>query len=391
MGEYLRLVAEKKIQLDSLIHSAIPVERAQEAYISLVSGKPRPLIVLLSYSSPAKSGTDKRLILNLKSPSSSHKKIRIAVVGAGGFAKGMHLPNLRSLSNLFHLRAIISRTGTNAAETAKRFGADFASTDFKEVLKDKETDAVLITTRHNLHAAMALEALQAGKHVLVEKPLALNEKELKGIEEYYEAGKVGSKPLLLTGFNRRFSKYARAIHEATHKRTNPMILNYRMNAGYIPLDHWVHGEDGGGRNIGEACHIYDLFTYLTGAKAAKIEAAPIKPTTGYYSASDNFTAILSFDDGSVATLTYSALGSKDYPKEKLEVFLDGGVIVLDDYRELSASGIRIPGIKSKAPDKGQKEELEAFAHAIQMGGEWPIPMWQQSQAMRIAFEVNKTL
>ncbi len=390
MAEYLRLLSEKKIQIGSLIHAIFPIERAAEAYQNFSKGKSKPLIVLLSYPE-GKKGEVARVVPNPLAHASSKKQIRLAVVGAGGFAKGMHLPNLQALSHSYHLRAVVSRTGANAQAATKQFGADYASTDFKEVLKDKETDAVLIATRHNLHASMVLEALQAGKHVLVEKPLALNEKELGKIEEFFENAGSKQVPVLLTGFNRRFSKYARAIQEAVQKRTNPMILNYRMNAGYLPLDHWAHGEEGGGRNIGEACHIYDLFTYLTGGKVVRVEAQSIKPKTGYYSALDNFVASLSFEDGSVATLTYTALGSKDYPKEQLEVFVDGKVIALNDYRELSASGLSIAKLAGKVPDKGQKEELEAFARAIQNGGEWPISLWQQLQATRISFQIENLL
>jgi len=391
MAEYLRLVASGKIQVKPLIHDVFPIEKAAQAYQSLSSGKPRPLIVLLSYPGAAKKEALARVVPNPHAAPSSHKKVRLALVGAGGFAKGMHLPNLQTLSNLYHLRAVVSRTGANANATAKQFGADFAATDFREVLKDKDTDAVLIATRHHLHAQMALEALQAGKHVLVEKPLSLDEKGLAAIEKFYQSHKGKNAPVLLTGFNRRFSQYAWAISKALVGRTNPMILNYRMNAGYIPLDHWVHGEEGGGRNLGEACHIYDLFTFLTNAKVAQVEAQAIRPQTGHYSASDNFTATLSFDDGSVASLTYTALGAKDYPKEMMEIFVDGKVISLRDYQGLSGSGVSLPSLTAKAPDKGQKEELEAFAQAVLKGGEWPIPLWQQLQASRIALKVEDLL
>lgn len=387
MGEYLKLVAEKKVRVEPLIHSIFPVEKAAGAYQALAHANPRPLIVLLSY--PEGSKGISRKIANPHAAGASKKQIKVAVVGAGGFAKGMHLPNLQSLSRSFHLRAVVSRAGHNANATAKQFAADYASTDIQDVLKDKDTDLVLIATRHDLHASLALSALKAGKHVLVEKPLALTEKELAGIEKFY--GTAKNPPVLLTGFNRRFSNYAAALKEAVDKRTNPMILNYRMNAGYIPLDHWVHGEEGGGRNLGEACHIYDLFTYLTGAKVSKIAAQAIRPTTGHYAAGDNFTATLTFEDGSVASLTYTALGSTEHPKEQMEVFFDGKVIALDDYKKLSGSGVRVPALIGKVPDKGQKEELEALAQTIQKGGEWPIPFWQQLQATRIAFEVEKLI
>ena len=170
-----------------------------------------------------------------------------------------------------------------------------------------------------------------------------------------------------------------------------MILNYRMNAGYIPLNHWVHGEEGGGRNLGEACHIYDLFTFLIGSRVSSVTALTIQPTTGFYSNRDNFVASMIFADGSLATLTYTALGAKEYPKEQLEIFVDGKVLVLDDYRRLSIFGAKAKGLEIKMGDKGQKAELEAFMQAIQKGGDWPNPLWQQVQAMEIAFSVESNL
>lgn len=388
MAEYLRLLAEGKLIIAPMISAVYPVDEAQTAYAALKSGDSKPLMVLLSYPQPMDRAEPVRTVVNPTAKPAGSGQIRLALVGAGGFAKGMHLPNLKALSDYYHLQAVASRTGHNATATATQFGANYATTDYQKVLDDPEVDAVLIATRHNTHASMVLQALKAGKHVLVEKPLALNEDELTAIEEFY-ATASGSTPMLLTGFNRRFSQYARQIHELVQERSNPMILNYRMNAGYIPLDHWVHTAEGGGRNIGEGCHIYDLFTYLTGSKVTTIDAQAIKPTTGNYIRSDNFVATMTFEDGSVATLTYTALGSKDYAKEQLQVFVDGKVIMLDDYKRLSVTGAKTKELETKISDKGQKEELEAFASAVRNGGEWPIPLWQQLQATRVSFEVER--
>ena len=385
MAAYLRLVADGMVKVEPLISATYPIEQASSAYEALRTGETRLLLVLLSYPKPDKEVSPIRVVANPVAQPSGRSQIRIAVVGAGGFAKGMHLPNLQKLSDRYHIQAIMSRTGHNAAATAKQFGANYSTTDYQHVLKDPEVDAVLIATRHNLHAGMTLEALRAGKHVLVEKPLALNQQELDDINAFYQD--VDRSPVLLTGFNRRFSKFAKRIKEIVANRSNPMILNYRMNAGYIPLDHWVHTEEGGGRNIGEACHIYDLFTYLTGSKVVSVNVHAITPATEYYSRIDNFVATMTFKDGSVATLMYTALGSRDYPKEQMEVFVDGKVLVLDDYKRLTVVGAKAKGIETKVVDKGQKEELEDFALAIQEGGEWPNPLWQQVQAMEIAFRV----
>lgn len=386
MLEYLNCLAEGKVRISHLISAIRPVSEAAAAYESLKSEDVKPLMVLLEY--PKDRSPDK-VVPNPSAVAAAQGKIRIAVVGAGGFAKAIHLPNLQALKDSYHVQAIVSRTGHNAMSTAKQFGANYASTDFGAVLEDKNIDAIVIATRHDLHANMALEALKAGKHVLVEKPLALTVAELDAIEAFYKEAE--SPPILLTGFNRRFSRYAKKIRELTEARSNPMILNYRMNAGYIPLDNWVHGKEGGGRNRGEACHIYDLFTYLTGSKVMTVQAATIRPTTGYYSPSDNFVATMTFEDGSVATLTYTALGAKGYPKEKMELYCDGKVIILDDYRSLSIAGSKASGIETKAIDKGQIEELEAFAGVIRKGSIWPIPLWQQIQATEIALRIEKAL
>lgn len=387
MAEYLRLIADGTLTVESMVAAVYPIDQVDEAYSSLQSGAEKPLMVLLTY--PVQAQIAGRTTL-LNSPAATTKttgKIRVAVIGAGGFAKGMHLPNLLELKNEFKLRAVASRTGHNAASTGKRFFADYCTTDHQEILKDAEVDAVIIATRHDTHASLALDALRAGKHVLLEKPMALTESELRAIERFYEDAK-GPVPLLMTGFNRRFSPYAQHIATLVEKRSNPMLINYRMNAGYIPLDHWVHGLEGGGRNRGEACHIYDLFTFLTGAEVRDVQARAIAPTTGYYASGDNFVATMSFADGSLATLTYTALGSTEYPKERLDVFVDGMVISVDDYRSLTVAGGKGKPLTTRAADKGQKEQLLAFVRAINGQGEWPIPLWQQLQATRISFEIE---
>lgn len=391
LQEYVRLSAEGKLKIAPLISTVCPVEQASLAYESLQE-KDKPPITLLSY---AQTKSDLKLCRLMHSPTAKpagKKQIRIAVIGAGNFAKSTHLPNLKALSDKFYLQAIISRNGHNAVNVAKRFGAKFSGTDYLKVLVDPELDAVLIATRHNLHASMVLDSLKAGKHVFVEKPLVLDEDELNKIKDYYESAKsTKDLPLLLTGFNRRFSCYALRIQECIRKRTSPMIMNYRFNARYIPQEHWIHSEEGGGRNIGEACHIYDLFTFFTNSRVVSIDAQKIKPATDYYSGRDNFVTTLTFADGSVGTLAYTSLGNSQYPKEYLEIFVDGKVIVLDDYKRLDIFGSREKGMVSRVSKKGFKEELEAFATVIQEGGDWPIPFWQQVQTTEIAFKAEKKL
>ena len=392
MAEYLRLVAEGAVRISPLVSGVYPVDRAPEAYESLKRQEDRPLTVLLSYPRSEDTAPAARSIPNPFAKPEGHGKVRIVVVGAGGFAKGTHLPNLKSLSDVYHIRAVVSRTGANAVAVAKQFGAITASTDFRETLADPSVDAVLITTRHDLHGRMVLEALEAGKHVLVEKPLSLTREGLDRLVAFYGEVPEGSPaPVLLTGFNRRFSPHARALRDAIGGRSNPMILRYTMNAGYLPLDHWVHGKEGGGRNLGEACHIYDLLTFLTDSRFVSVTAKAIHPATGHYGARDNFVATVAFEDGSVASLTYTALGSGDYPKEGLELFADGKTFVLDNYRKLSVYGAKTGGLETASVEKGHREELAAFARVVRDGGDWPIPLWQQVQATEVALRVEEQL
>ncbi|MBI4532286.1 MAG: bi-domain-containing oxidoreductase [Candidatus Latescibacteria bacterium] len=393
MEAYLRLIAEGKVQVGSILEREYDVAQAPQAYEELRTAPEKPLGVLLCYPlSDLQAQTPKLATHVVLRSQPVRGRISVAVVGAGSFAKGMHLPHLRQLSDRYHLRAVVSTTGSNAKATAQQFGADYASTSYEDLLNDSDTDAVVICTRHHLHASMVLEALKAGKHVMVEKPLALTQDELDRIEAFYASASPDKPlPVLLTGFNRRFSPSARRIHDLIQGRRTPMILTYRMNAGYIPPDNWVHTAEGGGRNRGEACHIYDLFTYLTGSKVLRVSAEALHPSTGRYSYSDNFIATTTFEDGSIATLTYTALGTEDYPKERLEIFVDGKVFVLDDYKRLTVFGTKVKGEESTIAEKGHKEELEAFADVIRQGGEWPIPLWQQVQATEISFEVEERI
>jgi len=331
MHEYLRQVASGYIRLSNLISDIYDISDVSKAYESLKSSASKPMMLLLKYPQEVQAiSAINRIIPNPVSPSAEKGAIRIAVVGAGGFAKGMHLPNIKALPEMYHLQAIVSGSGSNAKNTASQFGADFSSTDYSYVLESPDVDAILICTRHNLHGDMVLQALTAGKHVFVEKPLAVSQEELNKIVRFYDEY-TEKAPVLMTGFNRRFSPHAVAIKTVLERRSNPMIINYRMNAGYIPLDHWVHSNEGGGRNIGEGCHIYDLFTHFTGSRVLEVSAQSIHPSTSHYSNRDNFVATMSFEDGSVATLTYTALGHKSHPKESVEIFVDGKVLSINDY------------------------------------------------------------
>jgi len=381
MTEYLRLVYTGAIKLDKLIEARYQIEKVTEAFESLQSPDNKPLMVLLDYGmlDLSELGTylnhDRKAILN----NNPIKKdvINVALIGAGGFATGMHLPNIEKLSNKYKLHAVMSRTGHKAKVVAEQYKANYATTNYDDILNDNNVDLVLISTRHDSHADLALKALKAGKNVFVEKPLAINQEELDKIKIFYESD-VANKPVLFTGFNRRFSKYTTEIKKHTDKRINPMMIRYRMNAGFIPLDHWVH-EDGG-RMVGEACHIIDLMTSLTNTKLESISVESLSPKTDQYSRSDNKSITLKYIDGSVASIDYFANGSKDLAKENMEVHFDGKSIIMDDYKSLKGYGVKIAEIEDKISQKGQYEELEALYETIKGNKkEWPIELWDMIQ------------
>jgi predicted dehydrogenase/threonine dehydrogenase-like Zn-dependent dehydrogenase len=389
METYLRLIAEKQISLANLNADTFPIDQATEAYESLKQGGNKPLIALLAYP---ESSTSMQRTLPLRATTGGANrpsKVRVAVVGAGSFAQAMHMPNMVKLRNDFTLQCVMSRTGANARAAAEQYGAAYATSDYEQVLNDPNVDLVMITTRHNLHGNMLLQGLRAGKHVFVEKPLTIFPEELDEIEAFYRDHQ--SPPLLTVGFNRRFSPAIVRVSQILAARTTPMIVNYRMNAGFIGPEHWVQGKEGGGRNIGEACHIYDLFSALTESEYVKASAQSITPRCGPWLKNDNFTAAISYMDGSVCSLTYTSMGAKAYPKESMEIFADGKVVSVSEYKELEVVGGKYKGWKSITQEKGQFEELKALADCLLREKEWPIPFRHLIQATRISFAVEEEI
>lgn len=385
MQAYLELAASGAVRLQPMVGARFALEQASEAYEAL-KGSSKPLLVLLDY--PAQAAAACRRV-NIGTAPAKKSGLGVAVVGGGAFAKAMHLPNLRDLGDKASLRAVVSRTGHNAKSLAKQFGAAYAATEMEEVLADSQVDALIVATRHDLHAPLVLKALEAGKHVFVEKPLALTAEELAAISDFYARNPSG--PVLMTGFNRRFSPCVERMAGLIANRAGPFMATYRMNAGWLPGDHWTLGAEGGGRNRGEACHIYDLFTFLAGTPCVSTQVAAARPATGHYRSDDNFSATFTFGDGSVANLIYTALGAKDFPKERMDVFCDGKVLVLDDYKTLSVSGISAKGVDLRVADKGHAACLAAFVDAALGKRDWPIALWQQVQATEMALAVEPGL
>lgn len=385
MQEYLRLVAEGKVRLVEVLEREYDLSQASQAYGALQTDSEKPLGVLLRYPAADEYALARKLetkVVLHSRPLSG--KVRLAVIGAGSFARGIHLPNLQKLSNLYDIRAIVSRTGSNTKATAQQFGADYASTNYQDVLDDPDVDAVLICTRHHLHAQQAMQAAKAGKAILLEKPMALTQEELDQLIGVLEETGVP----FMVGFNRRFSPAAQRAKEIIAGHQSPLMILYRMNAGYLPSDHWTQTEEGGGRIIGEACHIFDLFQYFVGAPVAEVNATAITPQTEHILAGDNVSVTLRYADGSVATLLYTASGSSDFPKEYMELYTDGKVLVLDDYRALHVYGSAKKGWAASGQDKGHLEELRAFAMCVGNGREALMSIESLCQTTQISFLVE---
>jgi len=384
MTEYLRLVNNGSIDVDKLIDGVYTVDKITEAFDSLQKEGEKPIIVLLDYSN-----TDEKAVLetkvDMKTKTVSSETVNVGLIGAGSFATGMHLPNMKAMGNKYSLKGVMSRTGFKSKTVADQFEADYTTTNVDDILKDDSVDLVMIATRHDSHAELVMKSLKAGKHTFVEKPLAVNQEELNEIKEFYNSD-VANKPVLMTGFNRRFSQFSQEIKKHTDKRINPLFIQYRMNAGHIPLDHWVH--ESGGRIVGEGCHLVDLMTFFTGSKIKSISVEKVSPNNDKISTADNVSIVLKYEDGSVCNIQYFAVGSKQISKEYMEIHYDEKTIVMDDYKTLKGYGVKVKEISKGRSDKGQKEELESLYETLKGNkAEWPIELWDMIQTTEITFAI----
>ena len=370
----LQLMAEGKIDVGPLVTHRFPFDDALKGYQAI--SDPKALGILLDYgtaegqasekvtktfSASAKTGKLKR------ATGESLSVIGVAFVGAGGFTTRTLLPSMPK--DKVKLRTIVSSQGVSAAHAAKKFGFDSVSSDFDSVLKDAAVDAVFITTPHQLHASMVCQALVAGKHVFVEKPLALHAEELAQVEQALDAN---PSCCLMVGFNRRFSPHMTTAKDWLQASASAKSVIITVNAGAIPADHWAQDpEVGGGRIAGEACHFIDLARYLVGSPIASTHAFAMGGGDGRLG--DCAAIQLQFADGSLATIHYLANGSKDFPKERIEVFAGERVIVCDNFRKMREIGGQGRKLNLRGQDKGHRAELMAFTQdLLAEEGAWPI-------------------
>ncbi len=352
MAAFLDAVAAGRVNVNALISAEHSIENAQAAYNDVLNGGPTKIGVLLKY--PQQTYDPQARVYRLKQSTIHNQKstIGIALIGAGSFAKLMHVPNLKALGA--RVPVVVSGSGVSARQVAETLKAEKATSDYETVLADSAVSAVLISTRHNLHASQTIAAAQAGKHIFVEKPLGLTTAECRASLEAIEAAGV----LCAVGFNRRFSPYAVAAKSALAAVAGPKQVVCRVNAGPLPRTHWLlDPTEGGGRLIGEGCHFFDLLVWLIGASPDTVTAQRIGDSI------DDAAIVIRFVDGSVGTLVYTGLGDPQYPKERIEIFAGGGVVVIDDFRAVEFSGL--PGKSMKgAQEKGHKAALANFLAAV---------------------------
>jgi predicted dehydrogenase/threonine dehydrogenase-like Zn-dependent dehydrogenase len=355
----LDLMAQGKLRVAPLITHRFPIEEALAAY-DLILGNKAPYIgVLLTYpekeTAPARSSDAQKVWLK-PAASSPPSAATVGLIGGGKFTKNILMPILHKSQGV-QLAGVATTSGVSSRHLAQKYGFSYATTDYREILKDEGISRVIITTPHNLHGRQVVEALRAGKHVFVEKPLCLTAEELNAIEGAFDGSRM-----LMVGFNRRFAPLTREIKKMLAGRTTPLVMTYRVNAGYIPEGSWVHDpEVGGGRLLGEVCHFIDFLQFMAEAEPVVVQAASISGDTGKYRRDDNLVITLTFADGSVGSIIYTAKGSKAFSRERFEVYGEETVGVIEDFRRGQiVRGGASRNIKKLSMDMGYTGELAAF-------------------------------
>jgi predicted dehydrogenase/threonine dehydrogenase-like Zn-dependent dehydrogenase len=385
---FLDLLAARRIDVKRLITHRFPIDEAPRAY-QLISGKLNEhyLAVILEYST---AGEVSRSIENrafVRKPADATGRLGIGLIGAGGYAQKVLLPNFKEAGAEFC--SIASASGVSARDVGAKFGFGRFLSDAQSVIADDEANLIVIATRHGSHAELVTRALEAGKHVFVEKPLALNDAELDGVL----AAAARSEGQLLVGFNRRFSPLTVKAKAFFANRQAPLSIVYRVNAGRIPREHWTQDpNEGGGRIVGEVCHFVDLMQFLTGAPPMSVYAESVTGGAGNIVNEDSVLITLQFGDGSNGVIAYLAEGDSSLPKEHLEIFGEGKTFVIEDFRsaKLYADG-RERKETLRQQDKGQAEQARAVRAVVADGSPSTFSLSELEATTRATFRVRDSL
>ncbi len=351
----LNAISKGILNVQDLITDRIPLLDYQKIYGDM--GNSKSIAAILEY--PSNVDMVSSIVVN-KNSFDGMKGI-LGIIGAGNFTSSTMMPNLKKIGA--NVKYIASSGGLSSTIMAKKYGVSKSTTNHREMLEDNDVDLVLITTQHNTHASMVVEAIHSGKSVFVEKPLALNAEELSLVIESYDKNNVN----VSVGFNRRFAPIAVQMKEALGKANTPVNIVATMNAGFIPKDVWVHNmEVGGGRIIGEACHYIDLCSYLSGSKVVSVcmNAMGVNPTEN----TDNASILLKYENGSTAVINYLSNGSKSYSKERVEVYSQERTIVMDNWRKVKFYGFKGRSNFSGKQDKGHFCQFQKLIEQHKNGG-----------------------
>jgi predicted dehydrogenase/threonine dehydrogenase-like Zn-dependent dehydrogenase len=380
----LESISSGKLKVKDLVTEVVDLDDYANIYGNI--GNSKAIASILRYSD--NDNEVKNTVVVNDSKFNGDKAV-LGIIGAGNFTKMTMLPALKG--SVGKLKTIASLEGVESATLAKKFSFNSSTTDYKTILKDNEVDTVIITTRHNSHAQLVIESLQAGKHTFVEKPLALDQDQLDKILKVYNSQQLAANSQTLTvGFNRRFSPHIQAIKKAIGKKPGQLNIVATMNAGFIPPSVWVHDlQVGGGRIIGEACHYIDLCIYLAGSEVASVCMSSMGENP--QENTDNASILLKFKNGSNAVVNYFANGAKSYSKEKVEVYSQERVFIMDNFRTTKAFGAKgFKDLKTKI-DKGHKAQFHEYIKRIKEGGEPLIPMNEIVNVTKASFAAIQSL
>jgi predicted dehydrogenase/threonine dehydrogenase-like Zn-dependent dehydrogenase len=367
MEEFLRLVASGRVDVHPMISHTFPLADAPQAYDTIMATDSASLAVLLEYPAPAPSLSQSGAAahrVDLPSPPARASVVRVALVGAGNLARWAHLPSLKATPGA-QLHAVYSASGARGKNYARRFGAKYCTTDYDALLADGDVDMVLIASRNQDHARQAVAALEAGKHVLVEKPMALTEEECRAL--YGAVSRSGR--LLTVGFNRRFAPYYRDVQRALSRRKSPAVISCRVNSPGISGAYWMADPSIGGAILGEACHFTDLFAWLLQSEPVAVSAESLPRGIPDPIGENNIAATFAFADGSIANLTYCTVGSRTSGGERVEVFAPGIGVITEDFKMVQTRGSRRSTKTRWWPDKGYSEQLADFVRCVQTGNQ----------------------
>ena len=389
----LDMMADGRIDVKPLISHRFEIDEAVQAY-EIVGGSAPSLGILLSYPSVSEKPDAilRNQTVNLGPARPSVGKATLGFIGSGNYATAVLIPAFKAAG--VRLKTVASAGGVSAAHAGRKFGFERTTTATEEVFADPEINAVVVATRHDSHALQVCHALEAGKPVFVEKPLALTLDELSQVEvAYASALTAGQMPLVMVGFNRRFAPQAVKVKSLLTALDAPKALVMTVNAGAIPSTHWTQDRAvGGGRIVGEACHFIDLLRYLAGSPIVDAQVVSLGNAKGLTGLGDTVTLTLRFADGSMGTVHYLANGHKSFPKERLEVFCSGRILQLDNFRKLKGFGW--PGFAKMnlwRQDKGQKDCAAAFVRAVEFGGVAPIAFDELVEVSRVTIQIAEAL